>query len=289
MKRRTLLKTSLLTITLGLSSFSYANTDTHTNTKKIISAGASITQIINALNAQDQLVAVDLTSKALVDKSVPKVGYHRQLSAENLMSLTPTNVIGSDEMGPQSTLDLLKQSGVSVDVVNSGETVKDLLQRIDQIASLTLHQQRAEVLKEKLKKQLNEIKQATANIKTAKKVLFLMIHDGRPINVAGSNTTADSIISLAGAVNPAAESVSNYKPISAEAIVTMQPDIILLSTRTASKIKSMKDLVKQMPLIAATPAATNNALLTINGTALIGGLGLESVNEALRLNQVIYP
>ncbi|WP_318472055.1 heme/hemin ABC transporter substrate-binding protein [Photobacterium leiognathi] len=289
MKRRTLLKTSLLTITLGLSSFSYANTDTHTNTKKIISAGASITQIINALNAQDQLVAVDLTSKTLVDKSVPKVGYHRQLSAENLMSLSPTNVIGSDEMGPQSTLDLLKQSGVSVDVVNSGETVKDLLQRIDQIASLTHHQQRAEVLKEKLNKQLNEIKQATANIKTAKKVLFLIIHDGRPINVAGSNTTADSIISLAGAVNPAAESVSNYKPISAEAIVTMQPDIILLSTRTASKIKSMKDLVKQMPLIAATPAATNNALLTINGTALIGGLGLESVNEALRLNQVIYP
>ncbi|WP_318513505.1 heme/hemin ABC transporter substrate-binding protein [Photobacterium leiognathi] len=289
MKRRTLLKTSLLTITLGLSSFSYANTDTHTNTKKIISAGASITQIINALNAQDQLVAVDLTSKTLVDKSVPKVGYHRQLSAENLMSLTPTNVIGSDEMGPQSTLDLLKQSGVSVDVVNSGETVKDLLQRIDQIASLTHHQQRAEVLKEKLNKQLNEIKQATANIKTAKKVLFLMIHDGRPINVAGSSTTADSIISLAGAVNPAAESVSNYKPISAEAIVTMQPDIILLSTRTASKIKSMKDLVKQMPLIAATPAATNNALLTINGTALIGGLGLESVNEALRLNQIIYP
>ncbi|PSU94813.1 hemin ABC transporter substrate-binding protein [Photobacterium leiognathi subsp. mandapamensis] len=289
MKRRTLLKTSLLTITLGLSSFSYANTDTHTDTKKIISAGASITQIINALNAQDQLVAVDLTSKTLVDKSVPKVGYHRQLSAENLMSLSPTNVIGSDEMGPQSTLDLLKQSGVSVDVVNSGETVKDLLQRIDQIASLTHHQQRAEVLKEKLNKQLNEIKQATANIKTAKKVLFLMIHDGRPINVAGSNTTADSIISLAGAVNPAAESVSNYKPISAEAIVTMQPDIILLSTRTASKIKSMKDLVKQMPLIAATPAATNNALLTINGTALIGGLGLESVNEALRLNQIIYP
>ncbi|WP_318487149.1 heme/hemin ABC transporter substrate-binding protein [Photobacterium leiognathi] len=287
MKRRTLLKTSLLTITLGLSSFSYANADT--NTKKIISAGASITQIINALNAQDQIVAVDLTSKALVDKSVPKVGYHRQLSAENLMSLSPTNVIGSDEMGPQSTLDLLKQSGVNVDVVNSGETVKDLLQRIDQIASLTHHQQRAEVLKEKLSKQLNEINKATANIKTSKKVLFLMIHDGRPINVAGSNTTADSIISLAGAVNPAAESVSNYKPISAEAIVTMQPDIILLSTRTASKIKSMKDLVKQMPLIAATPAATNNALLTINGTALIGGLGLESVNEALRLNQVIYP
>ena len=69
----------------------------------------------------------------------------------------------------------------------------------------------------------------------------------------------------------------------------MQPDIILLSTRTASKIKNMQDLIAKMPLIAATPAATNDALLTIKGTALIGGLGLESVDEALKLNQAIYP
>ncbi|KJF81721.1 hemin ABC transporter substrate-binding protein [Photobacterium angustum] len=289
MNKPSLLKTSLLTLVLGLSSYAQADTDSAAEKNKIISAGASVTQIINALGAKDQLVAVDLTSKGFVDKSIPKVGYHRQLSAENLMSLSPTHLIGSDEMGPQSTLNLLEQSGVEVDTVNSGETVKDLLIRIDQIAKLTDHQDRAEKLKQKLNVQLNKINTATANIKTPKKVLFLMIHDGRPITIAGSNTTADSIITLAGAKNPAAASISNYKPISGEAIVTMQPDIILLSTRTASKIKNMQDLIAKMPLIAATPAATNNALLTIKGTALIGGLGLESVNEALKINQAIYP
>ncbi|EAR56101.1 hypothetical hemin ABC transporter, periplasmichemin-binding protein HutB [Photobacterium sp. SKA34] len=289
MNKHSLLKTSLLTLVLGLSSYAQADTDSAAEKNKIISAGASVTQIINALGAKDQLVAVDLTSKGFVDKSTPKVGYHRQLSAENLMSLSPTHLIGSDEMGPQSTLNLLEQSGVEVDTVNSGETVKDLLIRIDQIAKLTDHQDRAEKLKQKLNVQLNKINTVTTNIKTPKKVLFLMIHDGRPITIAGSNTTADSIITLAGAKNPAAASISNYKPISGEAIVTMQPDIILLSTRTASKIKNMQDLIAKMPLIAATPAATNNALLTIKGTALIGGLGLESVDEALKLNQAIYP
>lgn len=289
MNKHSLLKTSLLTLVLGLSSYAQASTNSTAENNKIISAGASVTQIINALDANDQLVAVDLTSKGFVDKSIPKVGYHRQLSAENLMSLSPTHLIGSDEMGPQSTLNLLEQSGVEVDTVNSGETVKDLLIRIDQIATLTDHQDRAEKLKQKLNVQLNKINAATANIKTPKKVLFLMIHDGRPMNIAGSNTTADSIITLAGATNPAAASISNYKPISGEAIVTMQPDIILLSTRTASKIKNMQDLIAKMPLIAATPAATNNALLTIKSTALIGGLGLESVDEALKLNQAIYP
>ncbi len=36
MKRRTLLKTSLLTITLGLSSFSYANADTNTKKSSVL-------------------------------------------------------------------------------------------------------------------------------------------------------------------------------------------------------------------------------------------------------------
>lgn len=43
-----------------------------------------------------------------------------------------------------------------------------------------------------------------------------------------------------------------------------------------------------MPLLAATPAGKNKTLATIDGTALIGGLGLKSIDEAERLNKVFY-
>lgn len=279
--------TVFITIYSLLGQMAYAQTTV--DSTRVISAGAAITEIINALGAKQQLIAVDITSKTLVADNVPKVGYHRQLSAESLIALAPTRIIGSEEMGPPKTLTLLKQSGIEVDIVNGGETVNDLLHRIDQVAALTHHQQQAQKLKQQIMANVDRINQHNAQRVQRKKVLFLMIHDGRPINVAGSNSTANSIITLAGAINPAASMVKNYKPVSTEAILQMQPDIILLSNRTTASIKDMAQLIKKLPVLAATPAAKNNAIAVVDGTALIGGLGIHSINEAMRLNHVFYP
>lgn len=272
---------ALATALLLAANSSYAS-------ERIISAGAAITELINAMGAQEQLVAVDVTSQSLVSDDMPVLGYHRQLSAESLIALNPTQLLGSNEMGPKTTLDLIQQAGIEVDVVNSGETVDDLLARIKQVGELTQTEEEARLLQVQVQKKVDSISQTLAQQTEKKKVLFLMIHEGRPANVAGRNTTADSVIRLAGAINPAANAVESYKPISLEAMVEMQPDIILLSSRTLSQIGSAEDLLKTMPLLAATPAGQNQAVVTIDGTALIGGLGLKSLSEAERLNQVFY-
>ncbi|MCW8327749.1 ABC transporter substrate-binding protein [Photobacterium sp. SDRW27] len=256
--------------------------------ERIISAGAAITEIIYALDAEKQLVAVDATSKSMIDESIPTLGYHRQLSAESLIALNPSRILGSNEMGPQSTLDLIKQAGVDINILNSGEAVNDLLTRIEEIGTLTGKEDKAAQLQTKVKQQVETISAALANQTKAKKVLFLMIHDGRPANVAGRNTTADTVIQLAGAINPAASAVTAYKPISTEAMIEMQPDIILISSRTLHSLGSTDKLLEKMPQLAATPAGQNKAIATIDGTALIGGLGLKSLSEAERLNNVFY-
>lgn len=256
--------------------------------ERIISAGAAITELIYALSAQEQLAAVDITSKSMVDSSVPKLGYHRQLSAESLIGLNPTRIVGSIEMGPKTTLDLLQQAGIEVDILNSDETVDDLLVRIQQVGQLTGKAAEADQLQAEVKQKVSSINATLAHQTERKKVLFLMIHDGRPANVAGRNTTADTVIKLAGAINPAADAVESYKPISTEAMVDMQPDIILISSRTLSTIGSADELLKKMPLLSATPAGQNKTLATIDGTALIGGLGLKSLSEAERLNNIFY-
>lgn len=283
--------------------------------ERIISAGSAITELVYALGAQDQLVGVDQTSKFIVasqalvnsdaieqnvnnqyvknqdvnNTAIPVLGYHRQLAAESLLSLNPTRILGSSEMGPQTTLTLLRQAGVAVDVLNSGETVEDLLVRIEQVGRLTQHESTAQALQKEVKDKVAAIKANQAKTETPKKVLFLMIHEGRPTNVAGRHTPADSVIQLAGAINPAADSIESYKPISQESIVEMQPDIILISERTFSQLGSVEALLQKMPMLAATPAGQNQAVVTIDGTALIGGLGIQSLNEAERLNREFYP
>lgn len=80
---------SLVLLTSGVSFSSLASTDL-SDSARIISAGAAVTEIVEALGAEKQLVAIDVTSEQPKGEPLPVVGYHRQLSTEGLMALHPT-------------------------------------------------------------------------------------------------------------------------------------------------------------------------------------------------------
>lgn len=257
--------------------------------ERIISAGSAVTELIYALNAQDSLIAVDVTSKMPQTEQLPKIGYHRQLSTEGLLALQPTQIIGSDEMGPQTTLDLLTQSDIKVNVVNTKPTITGLLERIDEIALLTHHQENSQQIKDKVNKKVAQLK-SNIPVKTKqKKVLYLLLHEGRAPYVAGSDTTMDEMIRLAGAINPAQPLISSFKPLSIEAMISMQPDVILVSNRSLVKLEGIDNIIKSIPTLASTPAGINKQIIGVSGSALVGGLGLATLDEAARLNTLLYP
>ncbi len=255
--------------------------------ERIISAGSAVTELILALHAEQSLIAVDVTSQLPEGQQLPKIGYHRRLSAEGLLALSPTKLIGSDEMGPAPVLQQLKSTGVDIEVVNTQANVDGLKARIDQIAAILNKPQEAQQLKSLVDQQVQNLK-ANQPTNQKKKVLFLLIHEGRAANVAGTDTTPDAIINLAGAINPAADKITAYKPLSSESMVEMQPDVILVSGRSFEKLGGPDAIIKMMPLLAATPAGQNKQIMTIDGAALVGGLGLKSLAEAKRLNQLLY-
>ncbi|WP_440873327.1 heme/hemin ABC transporter substrate-binding protein [Vibrio diabolicus] len=259
------------------------------SSERVVSAGSAVTELLLELDAKDSLVAIDVTSQLPKGMELPQVGYHRRLSAEGLLALRPTKVIGSDEMGPKTALNQLKAAGVDVEIVNTDANVEGLYQRIDQIANLMNRQAKAEDLKQDVKAQVQALNANQPAQAQKKKVLFLLIHEGRPANVAGSETTPDAIIQLAGGRNPAADQLSSYKPLSTEAMVEMQPDVILVSGRSYETLGGADAILKAMPLLAATPAGMNKNIITIDGHALVGGLGLKSLAEAERLNALLYP
>ncbi|MET2852128.1 hemin ABC transporter substrate-binding protein [Vibrio owensii] len=259
------------------------------SSERVVSAGSAVTELLIALDAKDSLVAVDVTSQLPKEMELPKVGYHRRLSAEGLLALSPTKVIGSDEMGPSTTLEQLKSAGVDVEIVNTEANVEGLVDRIDQIANIMHRETQAAALKTEVETQVKALESNQPTKADKKKVLFLLIHEGRPANVAGSETTPDAIIQLAGGENPAAGQLSSYKPLSTEAMVEMQPDVILVSGRSYQTMGGADAILKAMPLLAATPAGMNKNIVTIDGHALVGGLGLKSLSEAKRLNELLYP
>ena len=256
---------------------------------RIISAGSAITELLIALDAKNNLVAVDLTSEQPETAALPKIGYHRQLSTEGLLALNPTLVIGSSEMGPKKVLDQLTSAGVNIRVVNSDLTIVGLLRRIDQIASLLQVEQQAGLIKQKIQEQVDSLYKLHPSNSEKKKVLFLLIHEGRPAKVAGADTTPNTLIELAGGANPVAKQLSNYKQLSSESIINFQPDVILVSGRNNNGPFDVNKVLQTMPLLKATPAGANQDIYAVDGHALIGGIGLKSLAEAARINKLLYP
>ena len=97
---------------------------------------------------EQSLVATDVSSPE--PRGVPKVGYHRALAAEGILSLSPTLVVGSDEMGPNSTLDQLRRANVKVEVMATAPTLANLNERIDTLAHLLGDQAAGSKLKEEI-------------------------------------------------------------------------------------------------------------------------------------------
>ncbi|CAM2995261.1 heme/hemin ABC transporter substrate-binding protein [Moritella viscosa] len=256
--------------------------------ERIISAGAGVTELLIALDKQDDLVAVDLTSRYPAVSKLPVIGYHRQLSAEGVLSLAPDILIGSSEMGPQSTLDQLVQSGVEVMVLPTETTTKNLLDTITLLGEKLGRKSEAKQLTTKLNHDINQLEANQHKIKTPKKMLFLLLNDKGTYTAAGSNTTAHSVMTLAGATNPAA-ALNSYQALSAESFLAMAPESILVSGRHWKKYQDIDTLIAEMPLLAQTPAGRNNAIYVIDGRALVGGLGINSIEQAKQLQRKLYP
>ena len=277
MGRRFALAFSLLGCALSLSSPSVMAVE------RIVSIGPATTELILALGGEQSLVATDVSSPE--PRGVPKVGYHRALAAEGILSLSPTLVVGSDEMGPNSTLDQLRRANVKVEVMATAPTLANLNERIDTLSHLLGDQAAGSKLKEEIAAQSDTLA-AQAKQNKPLKVAFLLLHKGQPTSIAGGNTTASALVTLAGGVNPVA-GLHDYKPISTESLIELQPDLVLVSGRDWQQYQDPDAVLSQVPALSATPAGKNKAIHAIDGHALQGGLSLRSLQQANQIAQWI--
>ncbi|MCG8433650.1 MAG: ABC transporter substrate-binding protein, partial [Gammaproteobacteria bacterium] len=100
------------------------------------------------------------------------------------------------------------------------------------------------------------------------RVLFLLsVSNGTPL-AAGVDTSASSIIELAGGVN-AVGGFTGYKPLSLEAAVAAEPEFILMMTHSARELGGAEQILA-LPQLRLTPAASDKRLIIMDGLLLLG-------------------
>lgn len=234
---------------------------------RIVSVGGAVTETVFALGAQGQLVGVDTTSLFPVDATkLPQVGYARTLSAEGVLALTPQVLLASGEAGPPQVLAQLKSAGVRVEVLDEQHRFDGVLARTQRVGALCGREREAARLTAKLQQDWAARPRSPAG--PVPRVLFVLAHAGGQLRVAGEGTSADAMITLAGARNAFA-GVQGYKPLTAEAALQAAPDIVLCTDQGLEAQGGANGLLKA-PGLALTPAGRARRVASMEALLLLG-------------------
>ena len=240
--------------------------------KRVVVAGGALTEIVYALGAQDRVIANDLTSLyPEAATKLPKIGYLRTLSAEGVLSLHPDLLLAGAEAGPPNVLSQIAAAGVPVKRFAHGYTAELVRDNIrDVAAALRMNDVGARVANRFTSDWLRVRDQVEQRygIQRRPRVLFILGHTGNQVMVAGQDTAADAMLAYAGAEN-ALRGFNGYRPLTAEAAVAAQPDVLLTTTTGPSPAAPAATLLAQ-PGLANTPAGRAKRVVSFDALYLLG-------------------
>ena len=281
MPRRLLCLVAVLLVPLG----AYAQPDA--DPRRIVTLGGSVTEIVYALGAGDQVVGVDASSvypEAATEK--PNVGYFRKVPAEGVLSLNPSLVLALEGTGPPTVFEQFRSAGVRTVQVPDTPSVTGAKQKIQTIGDLLGRSARGDSLIAAMERDLDEARALRAEAASKPRVLFVYARGSGTMNVAGRGTSAAAMIELAGGEN-AITGFEGFKPMSAEAVVEAEPDVILALTRGLESIGGTKGLLEQ-PGIPLTPAGKQKRIVAMDDLLLLG-FGPRLGTAVKRLTKKLHP
>jgi len=232
---------------------------------RVVTLGGSVTEIVYQLGQGDKLVGDDLSSLyPEAATKLPRVGYYRSVPVEGVLSLKPDLVLASEQAGPPDALKRLADVGVRVVTVSDAPSVDSLKSRIRGIADALGVAQAGERMVDDVTR---ELARAEAVPATRARALLLINRTGSPQG-AGRDTAANEVMHLAGLVN-VLQDQHGYKPLSAEAMGALAPDLIIVTQASLDAGGGM-DAFLRMPGIASTQAAAKRRVVVMDDLLILG-------------------
>jgi iron complex transport system substrate-binding protein len=195
---------------------------------RLISLAPSLTEIVYALGCGPYLVGDtaydDYPSAA---GALPHVGDVRTADLERVAQLRPSAVLAlHDEEAEASPIE--HRLGVAV-IYLPNRDLSDLDGDILGVGQACGRQTQATRLKEDLDRRIATIRARSLASRPPVRVLYLL---GLPGYAAGPHSFLNDMIVAAGGVNVAAAADEPYPNLSAEAVVNMDPDVIVVARDT---------------------------------------------------------
>lgn len=255
--------------------------------QRIVCISKQYSEIIYALGAEKNLVAVDVSSTYPPEiKKLPTIGYHRALSAEAVLAAKPDLILHDNNIGPEHVVRQLEQLKIPMKSFVKGETIDSTKMLIRELGAFFHKEAAADSLCKKLDSDMQLALEKAKQYKDVPKVLI--IHFGQASNiylVMTKKSTAAKMISWAGG-QMAIDDEKGMKQMSAEVVAASDPDVILLTDFGYDRLGS-KEKIMELPGVAGTKAARNGRIYRVEEHDLVY-LGPRTGSNTLMLQQLIH-
>jgi iron complex transport system substrate-binding protein len=263
--------------------------------KRIVSLAPSCTEILFALHLDDKVVAVTdydnypyNFSAWVAAGNMTSVGGFSNPNTEVIASVNPDLILATAGVQGE-TIDKLRGLNYKVLVLNP-TTVEGIFQNIMLVGKATGYTTQATTLVDSLRSRIEAVENKVASATSTPKVYYEEWYDPTSLWSAGAKTWQNDAIEKAGGTNIFADQQLGDFPSSAEAVITRNPDVILLPSQmgTGAPFWGSINDVKARPGWSSISAVQNDRLYQVNGDIIArAGPRVADVIEALA--RYFYP
>ena len=223
----------LILILLSCSHSNIPKTDSH----RYIITSPEVAELIYLLGAQKNVVGVTIECDyPSYYKHIEKIGNFGKVNIEKIISLKP-DVVFTTKLEQDKLNYTLKKLNIKT-VALYPKTINEELNEILQLGKILHKENRAKVVYDSLKSELEKIK---SKIQKKRPKVYVEIYDN-PLMTASQESFVGQLISYANGENIFDKLPRDYSQINQEEIIKRNPDVIisLVPNVTAKRIKERK-------------------------------------------------
>lgn len=254
---------------------------TVSDTSRIVplSLSGSVGELVYAFGLAENVVGRDVSTNFPGSADIPVVTHDgHSVSDEKLLELNPSVIITDGSIGPVDVVLKLRDAGIPVVTVDRAVDPESTYRVTRQIADALGIGDAAPAMVAQIKGAIvekeAEVKPLVPSDEAKRpRVAFLYVRGAAGIfYLFGEGSGVDSLIRSVGAVDVAAEiDWKGEKPMTEEALVAMNPDIILVMTKGLESAGGVDGLLAAQPSIGLTNAGKHRRIIDVDDSLLFAG------------------
>jgi len=228
----------------------------------IISLAPSNTEILFALGLGDRVIAVsEYCNYPPEAQDRTKIGGFSTVNIEKAVDLKPDLVLATCGV-QEAIVEELERLGLTV-IALDAKNIEDVIKNIRLVGKATGQLEIAEELARRLEQRIKAVTDKTRDLPDNQKpkVFYEIWND--PLMTVGPGTFIHHLIHLAGGVNIALDSKTEYPVYNLELLIERNPEVIIISLGHGSSTTSVEE-VKSREGWQIIDAVKNNRVYNIN-------------------------